>query len=214
MGPTQENIREITQTTSEIQQPTEENDPAAQEAEQEESTNPNQEEQSVSLPNQVPHGMSEEAREQILGEYKPPRAGQSTHFGVVETVYYRSPGMNPIDISTRYTRMLDTDEQVYDRTIRSLEEEKGWIPLDTGWLEGHVGHIVIHNLSTDKGCDILLSMLIDPYKVHTNITDDDVAIAIRIPSKETIRMTPYGVSRLFLKSVKGTAKVRLFVIPE
>lgn len=62
---------------------------------------------------------------------------------VVENVYHQaiSDGQGPTQFESRYSRELDTKEQVYQRRTKVGED---WEPLDFGWIE-KVGLLLIRN---------------------------------------------------------------------
>lgn len=51
---------------------------------------------------------------------------------VVETVHHQLPDAEPATVETRFQRWLESDEQLYRRTLRVGAE---WTPIDTGWVE-------------------------------------------------------------------------------
>lgn len=156
----------------------------------------------------IPKDISDEARESILDKLRPtlvkPSNSQVDHFGVLETVYYRSPNMSPIGFETKYTRIVETDEQPYDRIIKTIKDDR-WTRLNTGWLEDNVSQLVIQN-TCSEGPKILVGVS----------SDDGLSIVpfTIIPPKESIRIIFLEGTVYYLMSIEGTAGARIFAVPK
>lgn len=67
----------------------------------------------------------------------------SARMVIVEQVSHQSPNQPPTVVDSRYPRILETDEQVYKRSMKIKSE---WTNIDVGWLiETGVAQIVIEN---------------------------------------------------------------------
>jgi len=60
-----------------------------------------------------------------------PPASLKARVTVVEHVYHQLPDEQPLEIEARFSRYLDSDEQLYTRRLKLSTE---WELLDTGWV--------------------------------------------------------------------------------
>lgn len=61
---------------------------------------------------------------------------------LLQTLYYQSANSEPISAEGRYTKLLQTDEQPYQRRMKVTDE---WKPLDAGWVES-ASYYCVENL--------------------------------------------------------------------
>lgn len=54
-------------------------------------------------------------------------------WGVIESLYFQSPGDDPLSVDHRFGGQVETDEQPY---MRKKKVGENWEPLDCGWLQG------------------------------------------------------------------------------
>lgn len=175
--------------------------------------------------------------QEFQGLWHPSHSGK---IGVVESVYYRYSGAPACDSTSRFVRLITSDEQVYDRKLTIGEQ---WVKLDTGWLADKVGLLKIENLEgqglwtrsnpTNEQLEELRQKIIEvgiipptetedkkPMKVLTFLEEEEILKPMDqpipmfyIPPTESMRGTPVQASRLWLRCCKGKAKIRVFALP-
>lgn len=139
---------------------------------------------------------------------------------VVESIYHTEFGQNPSMIDARYSRELDSDEQLYQRRLTATEE---WSRLDTGWIE-EAGLMVIKNLtgeflqispSEEEKEETKKKILELSYLVGANPFDSlSEGLNWLIPPKETMKAVPSSVKTLFIRSQFGEIKYNLYLFPK
>lgn len=132
---------------------------------------------------------------------------------VVETVVHQRPDEQPIGVDTRFSRALNTMEQVY---VRQQPVDSGWRKLDTGWLTA-AGMLVVVNprpryetiqteevQTTDNAKVIELGMWPTP----------DICTFARVHVGESARFQPVDLLAVRIRCVAGPSTVTLHVMPE
>jgi hypothetical protein len=136
---------------------------------------------------------------------------QRATFTIVCTTYHSLPDTEPISIDCRYTRKLDTIEQTYTRhTV--LDASKGWVKLDTGWVEKASILIIRNNkpsfskIPTQEQRDEIDSRIV---QISFNGTDPHLEVRVG----EHSQLFPLDLSKIWLRCVNSIAKVSVIVIP-
>jgi len=124
---------------------------------------------------------------------------------VIERLYHRRVGENPIGVECRYSRPLQNSEQLYQREYLVTEEPK---PLDYGWVE-KAGHIHIENLEGNFPQVI-------PTKEEKEEAEKKVVVLGQdweISPGETFRGTPTSTKSPLVHCKSGPALIRVTVWP-
>jgi hypothetical protein len=115
---------------------------------------------------------------------------------IVSTVYHQVHGGEAQDLQTRCSRVLTTDEQLYQRLMKSTEKPS---PIDLGWLKGlPIGLIHIDN--RDKQAELL---------VYFGASE----ALIKIPPLESFFFTPAKEFSVQVSSNIGGSKFMVSIIP-
>ncbi len=131
---------------------------------------------------------------------------------VVETVYHQPYGRNPRAIESKFSRELETTEQLYERHLQVTEE---WQSLDCGWLKDNAGMFVIQN---DEGH---FNSFNPSDAERALVAKKTVEIAYEnpnscrwlIPPGESMRARPSHACSLLIRCQSGNAEITLFVFP-
>lgn len=138
---------------------------------------------------------------------------------VVEYVHHQQPGQQPRSVEHRFCRDLHSGEQTYIRTFQATEE---WKPLDTGWLGAEVGHLILINeegrnpssqLSPEE--KIQLSQRWIELGLYMGEGADlwFVEPFAKVRPGESIRLTPYDVSRIRVRCPVSKSRCTITLIP-
>lgn len=142
-----------------------------------------------------------------MSEEKQPAPDRLT---VVEQVYHQPFGEEATCISSRFSRHLKTQEQIYQRFRRTATEE--WQELDFGWII-KVGMVTIQNevgkglqaIPTDAEKEAMAKQVLE-------ITFGNLVALLLIPPGESIRFIPVSAN-LSIRCQSGKAKFSYSVIP-
>lgn len=153
--------------------------------------------------------MSKEAEElsERLLQFTPRRP--KDRLTVIDSVYHQAPGKDPDQYETKFSRPLESEEQVYDRDLIATEE---WTQLDKGWIES---------------CSQLLIMNTEGKTVQTILSQEENSelaekiLEIRqgtevtwlVPPKESVRGIPANLDTIFIRCRKGTANYTVVLFP-
>lgn len=139
-------------------------------------------------------------------KFAPPPA----RISVVETVYHQPLDGGPTSSEVRFQRILKTDEQPFSRRVL-LEESKGWVALERGWIE-HASMLLVRNDEDPRKSQAIVEV---GMMVNRNEGESrwHVAFASILPG-ESVRFTPNDLSLLSLRGMCGNAKVYLTLMPE
>lgn len=140
----------------------------------------------------------------------PPDRGRLT---VVETIYHQAPGESPREVPSRYSRWLDSEESLYQRTMRVGEE---WTPIDLGWLAGDVGMILLSAESGSKRNTIPTEeeRREDESKViEVSFRTEAPRADITLLPGESARFCPAFAKEILLRCANGKTKYTVSVIP-
>lgn len=160
----------------------------------------------------------------------PSVADSPSRITVVETVYFHNRGIDPAVITSKFGRPLETDEQAFVRRATMTED---WVPLDVGWVK-KAAMIVIQNLEGRNlqvnptpeekletasrvvelsfGCGVEKDegprdMFSAPKSKPTPIPH------ILLLPGESLRLQPFTLLGIMIRSRSGSAKVVINVIP-
>jgi len=135
---------------------------------------------------------------------------------VVDSVYWSTEDGQPVQISSRFSRPLESEEQPYIRRITVGEE---WQPLDLGWV-GKVGLLVLANEPTPRRVQPTAEERDeDDARVVLVVWDRNLPYAgICIPPREDCRLRPIMLAgqekvSLWIRCLNGITKVTVNAIP-
>lgn len=131
---------------------------------------------------------------------------------VVETVYHQLWSDDPTEISCRFSVELEMAEEPYQRKKRVGVV---WETLDTGWIKGRVGTVVIINgsrkmtqgLPSEEEKEAIAKQVI--LLRFSKDSDGDV----RIPPKESFRFRPHTSELPEIRCEVGEARYKIFIVP-
>lgn len=129
---------------------------------------------------------------------------------VVEQIYHRPHDGEPTLIERRFSRELDTYEQVYKRQRVATEE---WQLLDCGWIE-RAGMVIVHNeegartqaIPTDLEKQEMVGRVIEVGY------SSDKGTWLILPG-ESFRGYPDAVENLLIRCQRGSARYTIHVLP-
>lgn len=135
-----------------------------------------------------------------MSEYQPPPPTKDQpivrhRLTVVEKMYHQAHGGEPTCVESVYEVQLQTDEEVYSRSL-TIDETP--VPLDRGWLNGKpINQIVIHNKEAAPSKQMFVGF------------GSDVGLLV-LPGQSS-RFLPSG--ELTIQSMSGSLKCKIQVIP-
>lgn len=140
---------------------------------------------------------------------------QKNRLTVFEQVSFQEVG-NPraVVADARFSRQLDSDEQVYQRTITV---KKGWQKLDLGWIApGGCSCLVLENKRpqwsakpSQEEVDLAESMVVEVSFRGGIDTDSDAVL----PVGETCRLRPTLRQPLYVSCPAGEARLTISAFP-
>lgn len=141
-------------------------------------------------------------------------AGLKSKLTVVDTVYYQCVGGEPVSVESKFSRELDSDEQIYQRHSKVGED---FIPLDCGWLERNVGMLLITNEEgknlqahpTEEEAETLSRRVLE-----VRYKGNGLAGGWLIPPGESFRGYPSNTENLVIRCQVGTAQFTINLIPK
>lgn len=145
---------------------------------------------------------------------KKPSAPERSRLVVVETVYCQPPDTPGVANETRYSKFLETDEQIYGpRRMISGEE---WKPLDCGWIN----EASMLTITNEEGKHLQKNPTQEEQAVINAriielgvITGVETVPFAKIPPRESLRLTPTNLSRWVIRCCKGKAKALITLFP-
>jgi len=132
---------------------------------------------------------------------------------VVDNVYHQVPDGPPSTVggdASRFSRELDSDEQVYERHKVAKNE---WEPLDCGWID-KCGMLVVRNDEGHFAVNPTEEQRKEVYRRIVEVSFDGVKSRIQVPPQETCRFYPTDVKSIFLRCREGNARYTLCLVPE
>lgn len=132
---------------------------------------------------------------------------------VVEHVYHQQIGGDPVAIETSFSRLLESEEERYQRTLKTGE---AWTKLDCG----HVPEASVLTLKNLEG--VFRSVNPTPEEeaeaakrvIEVGLWIGELIEPLdEVRPQEAIRRCPLDLSRLYVRCRCGTAKFRLMLIP-
>lgn len=137
----------------------------------------------------------------------PPRS----RLTVIELVYHRQWGEEPVLFEGRFGRELETHEQAYRRMITVGETPQ---PLDTGWLAGLVGMLVVANLEGRR------QQVIPTEQQRAELAAKVIEVGSTnsqqvwlVPPGESFRGWPSSPEQVTLRCQQGKAHCTVFAVP-
>ena len=129
---------------------------------------------------------------------------------MVEQVYHQISGGQPHLVESRFSRKLESDEQLYERHSK-IGEEGG--PLDCGWIK-EAGQLIIINHEgqnlqvnpTDEEREELRGKVLQLYT-------GDPENCWLIPPGESMRAYPLNAPNLRIRSLRGVIRFSLYLFP-
>ena len=114
---------------------------------------------------------------------------------VVETVYYQQTGQQPLAIETRFSKPLESREQLYQRQLKTTQE---WESLDVGWIKS-VGMLLLKNCAgkdLQENPSEQLAAEIASSTIELGIPDCQSSFTILVPPGESARFCPSSLDLL------------------
>lgn len=125
---------------------------------------------------------------------------------VNEAVVYERAGHPPAHTKAGFAVTLVSGEQLYQR--EQVVTDRGWTPLDTGWLGGGVSRVVVENAGDVKtGALIYVGF-------GTGRAGPDTIHGITVPPGQAVTFAPYSAGRTWLCAEHGkSAPVVVTAVP-
>jgi hypothetical protein len=145
--------------------------------------------------------------------FKPIMRGRIT---INDMVYHQVPHEQPKLVQTKFTRVLNTGEQVY---VRDTEATTRWVHVDIGWVK-EIGQIIIRNredrilytVPTKEQLAALDKLTLE-IGVKPEKADEPIPFAMIRPG-ESCRFEPVNDQTLWIRSREEKVKVQINAIPE
>jgi len=131
---------------------------------------------------------------------------------VIGTVYHQPYGADAQAIEYRFSRLLDTSEQLYERRLVATEE---WKPIDCGWID-QSSLIVIKNIEgkfLQKNPTEEERKEAEAKVLEVSFADTLSSDVWLIRPGEAFSGSPSNVKRLCIRCRKGAAKYILYLLP-
>ncbi len=151
-------------------------------------------------------------------EVSPPKRPLQDRLTVVSHVYHQRVGRNPKVIECKFTRDLESRQQVYERELEATEE---WQPLDHGWLKDSVRMLVITNQEgqnlqvhpTDEEREATAKRVLCLAYGSNNGPHPCLDCCWLVPPGESFQGFPSQISQLCIRSQSGITEYTLYLIP-
>lgn len=148
-----------------------------------------------------------------------PKGASDVHLGghlvMVCQIYHQLLGSNPSLVEFRYARPLQSDEQVYER---SLKIGKSWQKIDSGWLD-RVSLLVISNKEGEQ-------QFTQPTREEVSqLATKTIEIGVQWPNEASptslfivrpgmvFQVEPNNLGVLYLRSERGPTKCSITLFP-
>lgn len=127
---------------------------------------------------------------------------------IVERIYHRIVGENPIVEDTTFSKELQTDEQVYQRRCRVSETPE---PLDLGWFQDKPQDVGYIRITNDEG----KFLQVQPTEEEKAETASHMLLlsGFKIEPGDSFRAIPLDVTKLRICSASETTRFTLTVYP-
>ncbi len=132
-------------------------------------------------------------------------------------VHHQTEGEDPFTVESRFERELQTKEQPYSRTTTVGEK---WEEIDCGWLGDNVGMLVIANKeggftilpTEEERQELAKKILVLSYHPYPQppLMEENWWL---IPPGESMRGMPSAPKRIYIKSMCGSTKYTISLIP-
>lgn len=113
------------------------------------------------------------------------------------SVHHEQSGEDPKSFLASFSAFLASDEECYSRRRKATEE---WQQVDTGWLEGQVGYLLIQNL---EGVG---------QRQRNPVKEEQQATAmkkLRLRYMGELLPAPIGPSQFFFSPIESTADLKI-----
>lgn len=143
----------------------------------------------------------------------------SARLTVVEHIYHQSPGDPSVPCENRYTKILESSEQPFRRTLEIGEEwtaiPYGWVPHDGCSLLAIVNEVGKRPqvIPTDAEVEEMASRKII-VGIASPSSPTPHTILFSIPYKESSRIpSPSSLKDYLVRSSKGKARYSVYIFP-
>lgn len=138
---------------------------------------------------------------------------------VIQTISHETPGGEPVGIWSGFSRILDTDEQVWERRYKI---NSTWTKLDCGWFEGkQCSQVLIRN---ETGNDLVVNptpeqrLEIASKTIEVSFEGDASSLAgtnphCLIPSGESFRAMPVNLDHVYVRCRNSEANIIVNIFP-
>ena len=141
---------------------------------------------------------------------------------IVEETYYQCRGEEPFQLTSRYVRHLDTEEQPYQRKITVTEE---WQELDYGWVEdislvyivneeGRNRRTVPSAEELEESARKVVEATIGTHLVFSPEKVDGEPPVFLIPPGEAFKAYPAGNTGIYVRSQLGNTNCTITILPK
>lgn len=135
---------------------------------------------------------------------------------VVEQLYHRAFGDQPVQFESRYSRELKSNEQAYERRLTIGDQ---WEDFDTGWIR-RIGIFAIRNeegrnlqrIPTKEERGEIDGRIVEIFFVSEGASAPFPEAHLRVYPGETAKGCPAVKMKVRCRS--GTARCTVFVVPE
>jgi len=131
---------------------------------------------------------------------------------VVDNLYFQETGEQTSQFSCQFSRNVESEQQPYERRLKATEE---WQPIDTGWLDEDVGALFIRN-EAGKNLQTIPTeaeaLEISKQVLQLSFGGTEFA-AWNVPPGESFRGSPATIKDLMIRSLSGTPRYTLYLIP-
>lgn len=179
------------------------------------------------MEDQIQHAENLVARREVTPEEIAEREENAKNLNkarltVTDVVYYQHPEGAPLSLESRFTRLVEGDDEPYSRRCRVGEQ---WEPLDSGWI-GKVGHLALRNdegkftqvIPTVEQREAAMKKVVELGVLVQPAPGIPIAIDLIVPVAtiivgESLRLTPTNFSALRVRSLSGVARLTIIVCP-
>jgi len=131
---------------------------------------------------------------------------------ITDQIYYQIPEEDPYEISTRVSRNLHTNEQVWSRKCTATDK---WELLDLGWLKGKGCSLIVIENHAGTFTQVVPSQTeleVEAKKI-IEIKYKDNKQGWLIYPQATERFVPVDSDSLVLRCQQDTTKFTIYAIP-
>ena len=131
---------------------------------------------------------------------------------IIETIYHQQQDEQPTMIEHKFSKELDTQEQLYQRRTKVGEE---WQPIDCGWVGAENTGIII--LQNEEG-DFPKVIPTEEEREEVNkkileVSYNGSEYSMLVFPQESIRLHPSSPKDLKIRCRSGNARLTIYAIP-